>query len=305
MTEGTGQHDKRRNGGTENGERKILADWGARFDDVAARLARAANVPLTPVRTILDRSAGYALDSIGNASSLAAFDGPFYQARAADGFSMGVVFVQSREGNTGTNDPVSLGGGSVDAHLIYEGLSRVAADAVVVGAGTLHRDAFFSVWRTDLIELRRALGLPRHPAQVVLSVDGSPCPDDVLLFNVPDVPVFVLTSAPGRDRLSPALESRPWVRPILGASLSDQFAQLQTHGLRRFCSIGGRRSASALIDAGLVQDVYLTTTQSSAAEPGTPWYVGTRALPLEPIVVKEWAGRDGLVRFEHLLIRVE
>jgi len=51
-----------------------------------------------------------------------------------------------------------------------------------------------------------------------------------------------------------------------------------------------------------VQDVYLTTTQSSAAEPGTPWYVGNRALTLEPIVVKEWAGRGGLVRFEHLLL---
>lgn len=259
----------------------------------------AANVPLPPVRTVFNRSDRFALDSIGSASSSAAFDGPFYQSRAAGGLSMGVVFVQSRDRNTGTNDPASLGGGAVDTHLVYEGLSRVAADAVAVGAGTLHRESFFSVWRKDLIDLRLARGLPRHPAQVVLSVDGSPCPDDVLLFNVPDVPVFVLTSAAGRDRLSPALESRPWVHPIPGASLAEQFAQLRARGMTRLCSIGGRRSASALVDAGLVQDVYLTTTQSSAGEAGTPWYVGTRPRSLEPVVAKEWNGADGVVRFEH------
>jgi riboflavin biosynthesis pyrimidine reductase len=255
------------------------------------------------VRTIVDRSAGFALDAIGNHWSSAAFDGAFYQSPApGSGVSMGVVFVQSRDHDTGTKDPSSLGGGAVDAHLIYEGLSRVAADAVVVGAGTLYRHSFFSVWRSELIELRRARGLPRHPAQVILTVDGSPCPDDVLLFNVPDVPVFVVTSAAGRDRLSPALDSRPWVHAILGASLPDQFAQLQARGLTRFCSIGGRRSASELVDAGLVQDVYLTTTQSRAGDPGTPWYVGNRALPLEPVLVKEWPGVDGVVRFEHRLI---
>src|SRR5207302_1031128 len=147
----------------------------------------------------------------------------------------GVVFVQSRAGNTGAGNPASLGGGAVDEHLIYEGLSRAAADAVVVGAGTLHPNAFFSVWRRELIELRLSRGLPRHPAQVILSVDGSPCPDDILLFNLPDVPVFIVTSAAGRDRLSPALESRPWVHAILGPSLPDQFAQLHARGMTRFC----------------------------------------------------------------------
>lgn len=215
---------------------------------------------------------------------------------------MGVVFVQSREGNTGARNPSSLGGGGVDEHLIYEGLTRAAADAVAVGAGTLHPNSFFSVWRPELIELRVSLGLPRHPAQVVLSVDGSPCADDVLLFNLPDVPVFVVTSAAGRDRMSAALESRPWVHAILGPSLPVQFDQLRARGMRRFCSIGGRRSASELVDAGLVQDVYLTTTQSSAGDPGTPWYVGKRRLSFETVVVKEWDGRDGVVRFEHLLV---
>jgi len=277
-------------------------DWRTRFEAVIARRIAAANAPLPPVRTIVDSAGARSLEAIGNVWSRTAFDGAFYESRAGDGFTMGVVFVQSRDGHTGTRNPGSLGGGRVDEHLVYEGLTRAAADAVVVGAGTLHPNAFFSVWRKELIELRLSRGLPRHPAQVILTVDGSPCPDDVLLFNVPDVPVVVVTSAAGRDRLSPALETRPWVHAILGPSLQEQFAQLHARGMTRFCSIGGRRSASELIDAGLVQDVYLTTTQSSAGEPGTPWYVGTERLSLEPVLVKEWDGRDGVVRFEHLLV---
>lgn len=277
-------------------------DWRARFEHVSARRAGRAGVPLSPVRTTLDRARDLALDAVGDAWSSSAFDGPFYQSRATGTLSMGVVFVQSRDGNTGAKNPSSLGGGAVDEHLVYEGLSRAAADAVVVGAGTLHANSFFSVWRPELIELRLSLGLPRHPAQVVLSVDGSPCADDVLLFNLPDVPVFLVTSAAGRDRMSAALESRPWLHAILGPSLPAQFAQLHARGMTRFCSIGGRRSASELVDAGLVQDVYLTTTPSSAGEPGTPWYVGKQELSLEPVVVKEWDGPAGVVRFEHLLL---
>jgi riboflavin biosynthesis pyrimidine reductase len=278
-------------------------DWAARLDAFSARRAAAANQPLPRLRTVLDRARQRRLEPIGTDASILVFDGPFYQSPPLAGISMGVVFVRSRDGDTGTKDPSSLGGGPIDEHLIYEGLTRAGVHAVVVGAGTLHESSFFSVWRSDLVELRFSRGLPRHPAQVVLSIDGSPCPDDVLLFNVPDVPVFVVTSRAGRDRLSPALESRPWVHAIVASSLPEQFTELRSRGLLRFCSVGGRRSASELVDAGLVQDVYLTTTQSSAGEAGTPWYVGKRRLSLEPVLEKQWDGSDGVVRFEHLLLR--
>lgn len=47
--------------------------------------------------------------------------------------ALSLVFVQSQDGNTGGADPASFGGGATDKHLIYEGLSRVAADAVLAG----------------------------------------------------------------------------------------------------------------------------------------------------------------------------
>src|SRR5204863_68196 len=77
---------------------------------------------------------------IGSGWTRAAFDGAFYETPPDGGGSLGVVFVRSRGGDTATRNPAALGGGTVDQHLIYEGLSRVAADAVVAGAGTLHAD---------------------------------------------------------------------------------------------------------------------------------------------------------------------
>jgi len=256
------------------------------------------------VQTIASRTAEATLRAVGNAWSERAFDGPFFETppSSAGGMSIGVVFVRSRDGDTETRNPAALGGGNVDEHLIYEGLTRVAADAVIAGAGTLHRDAFFTVWRPELVALRAASGLPRHPAQVIMSADGSVAPDDLLLFNVPSVPVFVVTSARGRERLAAALASRPWVTAVAATSLHEQFAALRAHGIRRACSIGGRRSATALVDAGLVQDVYLTTTSAAGGAPGTPWYTGDRAPAARPVLVKRWNGEQGPVRFEHLVL---
>src|SRR5213592_1501668 len=142
------------------------ADWDA-------RLTALARQPLAAVRTTVDRGRALTLRAIANEWSAAAFDGPFYETPSTSGASTGVVFVRSRDGNTGTRNPAALGGGAVDEHLVYEGLSRVGADAVIAGAGTLHEEAFFTVWHPELVALRAGLGLPRHPAQVLMSADGS------------------------------------------------------------------------------------------------------------------------------------
>ena len=114
-------------------------NWVARFDRFVARKTRVATtVPLVPYLTELDNPGNDAV-AVGNSWSTRLFDGPFYLSPAANPRrpACSLVFVQSADGNTSTPDPGLLGGGHTDTHLIYEGLSRVAADAVMAGAETV------------------------------------------------------------------------------------------------------------------------------------------------------------------------
>ena len=61
-----------------------------------------------------------------------------------------------------------LGGGESDKHLIYEGLSRVDADAVMAGATTARSERIvFSIWHPELVALRRARVWSLYPYLVV------------------------------------------------------------------------------------------------------------------------------------------
>ena len=176
----------------------------------------------------------------------------------ADRPAVSLVFVQSLDGNTGAANPDDIGGGPTDKHLIYEGVSRVAADAVLAGATTAAgTNTFFSIWHPELVHLRQDLGLPRHPAQIVLSRHGRVDPDRTLLFNVPDVPVVVLVETGCHDRCRQQFADRPWVNviPVNSDDVAAALGRLRKeHGIRRISAIGGRAAASSLLDAGLVQD---------------------------------------------------
>jgi riboflavin biosynthesis pyrimidine reductase len=280
----------------------------ASFDAVAARRgAEARAAVIEPLRTLEDRTAAFAgLQPIGNGWTRRLYDGDFQLFPLRDDRpATSLVFVQSRDGNTVADDPGDLGGGSTDKHLIYEGLTRVAADAVLAGASTaVSRTAFFSVWHPQMVALREALGLPRHPVQIVLSGSGTFDVDRALLCSVPDVPAVVLAGEAARARLEDRVRARPWVAIVgLGDGLAAAMRRLRTeHHIRRVSAIGGRTAATALLEAGLVDDVHLTTTGRTAGEPGTAFYAGPRAIPLETVVRKEGRGSDGPIVYEQLAL---
>ena len=63
------------------------------------------------------------------------------------------------------------------------------------------------------------------------------------------------------------LESRPWITPIVMAGpddLAGAFRAMRSMGIARISAIGGRTIARAMIAAGLVQDLYLTTSPARA-----------------------------------------
>src|SRR6476646_237247 len=94
---------------------------------MAGKTQTAAAAPIGRLSTDFDRSAGEAVRGIGNEWSRTHYGGDFNLYMPPDGgTALSLVFVQSKNGNTGAKDPSALGGGPTDEHLIYEGLSRVA-----------------------------------------------------------------------------------------------------------------------------------------------------------------------------------
>jgi riboflavin biosynthesis pyrimidine reductase len=282
-----------------------VTDWARRFDELISRkTAEGIAAAIPPFATKVDRGDDSFM-AIGNAWSCRLFDGRFYASLPRPALpATSLVFVQSKDGDTVAKNPSALGGGEADKHLIYEGLSRVAADAVLSGHATIRDgDLVLSVWHPELVGLRADLALPRHPIQIVATLRGVDL-DAGLMFNVPELPVMIVTVARGLQAMRDQLARRPWVTPIVmdaAQDLASAFGRLRQMGVNRISCIGGRTLAAALIDAGLVQDLYLTTSAISAGEPGTPFY--SRPLDAREIVRKHGTGPDGRVVFQHLVIR--
>ena len=254
--------------------------------------------------TIEDRSSEWPVIGIGNEWSRDHYDGPFHLfAAPPDRPAISLVFVQTRNGNTGASNPEDLGGGPTDKHLIYEGLSRVAADGVLAGASSVGHSVFFTVNHPELVALRLELGFPRHPAQMVISKDGK-FDLDARVFTTPDVPVFLLAGDACIKKVGEEIARRPWITLIaINDDLPATFARLRRdHGIGRISCVGGRVTATSLVDTGLVQDIYLTTSPIEGGEANTPWYVGKRRPRLETIVAKREMAETP-IRFQHAAIR--
>ena len=283
-----------------------MSDHRFNFEQFASRKTHeATGASIENLSTLFDESDNAHVWGVGNAWSRMHYDGDFGLFKpGSKSTALSLVFVQSKNRNTG-GDPGALGGGATDKHLIYEGLSRVAADAVLAGARSVGAEVLFSVWHPELVALRSSLTLPRHPAQIVVSKHGR-LDFNALLFNVPDVRVFVIAAAAHMTRHGSTLAARPWIRHIPQATddLRSALQQLrEEEGIQRISAVGGRVTASHLVDSGLAQDLYLTTTSHDGGDPDTPWYAGAHAPQTRVIVQKQWF--DGASRnlFEHVLIR--
>src|SRR5205814_5774282 len=116
---------------------------------------------------------------------------------------------------------------------------------------------------------------------------------NALLFNVPEVPVVLLTVGACARLMQRDIEARPWISVVempAADALPEAFGALQARGIRRVSAVGGRKLAAQLIDAGLVQDLYLTTSPTDGGEPDTPLY--PKPLRGHVIVRKQGTGPD-------------
>jgi hypothetical protein len=79
-------------------------------------------------------------------------------------------------------------------------------------------------------------------------------------------------------------------------------ACIEDEGIGRISAIGGRLTASRLVDAGLADDLYLSTTAREGGDAGTPWYAGEKPPVLEVVTRKRWLEHGEQIEFEHVAI---
>jgi riboflavin biosynthesis pyrimidine reductase len=184
-----------------------------------------------------------------------------------------------------------INGGS-DADRFLMGLLRAFADAVLVGAGVL-RASPRGTWRAERIyppaagaygALRERLGLPPAPEVAVLTGSGSIDPEHPVLAGR----ALVLTGEAGAARLAgklpaaAALVSLGSEQHFDGAAIVDA---LRERGHRRILSEAGPHAFGTLLEAGRVDELFLTTSPFLAGDAGA----GSRlrlveTADLEPLV---------------------
>ena len=234
------------------------------------------------------------------------FDGPFYRSAGPRAPDLPVVTLLHDWPATephGGNKPAP-GADDTVRHLIHEGLTRVDADAVLGGLGVVREPHFVgSVWHPELVALRQARGLSRHPLQVVVSESGRLPFDECLLFDEPSLRVVVVTATRSVEAVRERLGTRPWIRVIdAGQPLSLRLAlrTLRAEGVAVVSALGGRSVASTLLADGLVTDLYLTSVEESTQAHPRDFHDGPPALHRRVLAKASPRGARH-VRFEHLV----
>jgi riboflavin biosynthesis pyrimidine reductase len=203
----------------------------------------------------------------------------------ADRPTMIVNFVESLDGIV-TFDPEHGSGAEIsgfnEPDRFVMGLLRTLADGIVVGAGTV-RAAPNHVWTTAAVHRasgeaaaawRRELGLSPQPALLVVTAAGDVPAAHPALAN-PEVRVLILTTAAGRDRLAGVDVGAATIRiaatddagHVTGAAIVDAARSM---GVRLLLSEGGPHLTATLVEANLVDELFLTVAPQVLGREGRP-----------------------------------
>jgi riboflavin biosynthesis pyrimidine reductase len=154
-----------------------------------------------------------------------------------------------------------------EADRFLMGLLRSCADAVLIGAGTM-RSSPRSLWTAEQAyppaaplysELRRSRGRPPRPTLAVLSGSGSVDPWHPAF----EEGALLLTSARGAARLRGRLPHAATILAVGGQGPAGTVAAveaLRLGGHELILSEGGPTTFGALVAAGLVDELFLTTS---------------------------------------------
>ena len=177
-------------------------------------------------------------------------------------------------------------GSEADTLLLTE--LRAIADAVLVGTGTVRAEGYGRLVRNaERVARREAAGLAPTPTAVLISRSFD-VPWDAPLFDAADQPVILYAGAGGAPpQVAAPLEVVRLEDPGPRAVMAD----LRARGIRSLLCEGGPTLNSALLEAEVVDALFLTMSPLLAGESGAPRIVEGKGLP-EPVpMALEWALR--------------
>jgi riboflavin biosynthesis pyrimidine reductase len=200
-------------------------------------------------------------------------------------------FVSTLDGVISFLLPGQEGGGAISGNderdRFIMGLLRASADAVLVGSGTLHATHPRHLWVAESVyrdaqelyaELRKALGKPPRPYNVIVSASGRV---DISrrMFQTGEVAVRILTTSKGADRLRSAgaadlPSTEVWALDDSGGVLAPT---TMLEALRARCGVrlllheGGPTVYAQFLAAGLVDELFVTIApQLAGSSPAAP-----------------------------------
>ena len=170
------------------------------------------------------------------------------------------VLATSVDGKIADRDrsPARFGSAQDKAHLE----SQIAqVDAVLFGAGTLRAyGTSLPISAPALLQQRQQQGLPPQPIHIVASASGTIDPD--LRFFQQALPRWLLTTPAGAHpwRLHPDKFDRIVVAEMIAGSWdwAAVLAQFQALGIQKLAILGGGTLVAALLEAGLIDRLWVT-----------------------------------------------
>jgi riboflavin biosynthesis pyrimidine reductase len=157
--------------------------------------------------------------------------------------------------------------GNSEADRFVMGLLRAAADCVLIGSGTLHGSPK-ALWtpekahqdsRSSYAKLRILLGLRPDPQLAVLTASGALDPRHPALGHG----AIVLTTRRGFERSRRDLPDAVEIEVLDGETAVDPaeaVAALRARGFERILSEAGPHVFGSLLEAGLVDELFLTVS---------------------------------------------
>jgi riboflavin-specific deaminase-like protein len=195
-------------------------------------------------------------------------------------------FVASADGRASFEGSTGGLGSEADTRMLTE--LRAVADAVLVGTGTIRAEGYGRLVRNaERVARRKAAGIADTPTAVLISRSFD-IPWGAQLFEAADQPVIVYTGASGEPpEVAAPVEVVRLDEPEPRAVAAD----LRARGVRSLLCEGGPTLTSALLDAGVVDELFLTISPLLTGEHAAPRIVEGHALPDPVGLALEWVLR--------------